>query len=54
VVEWLSNEKNVARLLKEWQDNRAHGERSIASRLNAADAQLTSLRAKNGRTHGGD
>jgi DNA invertase Pin-like site-specific DNA recombinase len=46
VVEWLSNEKNMARLLKDWQDTRAQGERSIASRLNAADAQLATLRAK--------
>jgi hypothetical protein len=48
VVAWLSNEKNVAQLLTDWQAQREQGEHSIATRLDAADAQLRELRGKMG------
>ncbi len=46
VVAWLSDEENVARLLADWQDERQSTEHSISTRLDAADAQLATLRAK--------
>jgi site-specific DNA recombinase len=46
VVAWLSDEKNVARLLADWQEEGQHSEHSIGTRLDAADAQLAALRGK--------
>ena len=44
IVEWLSNPKNVARLMDEWQQQ--HAQSSITSRLDAVNAQLTHLRER--------
>jgi DNA invertase Pin-like site-specific DNA recombinase len=49
VVAWLSQEKNVARLLAHWREESRNGAQSIASRIEAADAQLRELRDKMGR-----
>jgi hypothetical protein len=46
VVAWLLDEENVARLLADWQDERQSNEHSISTRLDAADAQLATLRAR--------
>ena len=46
VVAWLSDGKNVARLLADWQRQRKQGQESMASRLAAADAQIAALQAR--------
>ena len=43
IVEWLSNPKNVARLMDEWQQQEQHAQSSITSRMDAVNAQLTHL-----------
>jgi chemotaxis protein histidine kinase CheA len=40
---WLSEPKNVARLLKEWEQSEQSAETSLASRIEAATAHLTTL-----------
>ena len=40
---WLAEPKNVARLLKEWEQSEQHAETSLASRLEAANAHLATL-----------
>ncbi len=46
VVAWLRDEKNVTRLLADWQRVRQQGRDSMASRLAAADAQIASLQSR--------
>src|SRR5262249_7727137 len=46
VVAWLTVPENGETLRADWQDEPRHGEHSIASRLQAADAQLATLRSK--------
>jgi DNA invertase Pin-like site-specific DNA recombinase len=38
IVEWLSNPKNVARLMDEWQQQEQHAQSSITSRMDAVNA----------------
>ena len=45
---WLRDEKNVTRLLADWQRVRQQGRDSMASRLAAADAQIASLAEQDG------
>jgi DNA invertase Pin-like site-specific DNA recombinase len=46
IVEWLSNPKNVARLLQEWEQEQQHAQSSISSRMEAVTAQLAHLRER--------
>jgi hypothetical protein len=46
VVDWLRDEENVSRLFAEWERKRQEGVSSLASRLDAVNAQLASLRER--------
>jgi hypothetical protein len=46
---WLSDPKNVARLLAEWEQDERSTEQSMASRLEASAATIATLRDKMGR-----
>lgn len=48
VVAWISQEKNVTRLLVDWQTESHKSTHSISTRLDAADAQIALVRAKMG------
>jgi hypothetical protein len=43
---WLDNEDNVRRLLAEWEEDERSAKNSIASRLEAAEATIKTLREK--------
>jgi site-specific DNA recombinase len=49
VVVWQSEPENVARLFALWEEQQTQAERSLSSRLAAADATITELRARMGR-----
>ena len=49
VCDWLEKPENVRRLLAEWVQKERNAEKSIASRLEAAGAVITTLREKMGR-----
>jgi hypothetical protein len=44
IVTWLSNPKNVARLMQEWEQEEQHAQSSIGSRIDVVNAQLVHLR----------
>jgi len=46
IVEWLSDPKNVARLMDEWQQQEQHAQSTITSRMDAVNAQLAHLRER--------